>query len=235
MEKDRVVLDVEEKEHLVPQEKASWSRVSFSQWGVWRICAFILTTILFAAIIVYFTLNKSQSKQEDGSVLRLTSRSHFSKAKFTSKAAIHLTGGYKPNDDTIDWKENQDQAFTSGKLKLVNREIVIPEDGIYFVYSQISFHISCTPALTEDQDTLHLNHAVHRFSDSYGGYRTLFSAIRSVCVQSLDTENLWYNTIYLGAAFYLREGDRLRTYTTTALLPSVESNNGKTFFGAFAL
>lgn len=148
-----------------------------------------------------------------------------------------LLGAYDPqaSNKTLDWRVNQDQAFSSGGLKLVNREIIIPEDGIYFVYSQVSFHISCTSDMTEDQDVVHMSHAVLRYSDSYASYKPLFSALRSACVQASDSDDLSYNTIYLGAAFQLQAMDRLLTETTSLLLPRVENENGKTFFGVFAL
>ncbi|KAK7124816.1 hypothetical protein R3I94_019016 [Phoxinus phoxinus] len=205
-----------------------------SKSGVWRVCGVFLAVTLCAAAAVCFTLNKSQSNQESGTGLRLT-RDHFSHAKLTSKAAIHLTGGYEPKDTTLDWKVDQDQAFSSGGLELVNREIIIPYDGIYFVYTQVSFHISCSADRPAEDDAVYMSHAVKRFSDSYASNKPLFSAIRSACVHASDTEELSYNTIYLGAAFQLRAGDRLSTETTSKLLPRVDYENGKTFFGVFAL
>jgi len=130
---------------------------------------------------------------------------------------------------------NQDQAFSSGGLKLVNREIIIPDDGIYFVYTQVSFHISCSTDKTQGDDAVYISHVVNRFSDSYGSSKSLFSAIRSVCEHTPDTQDLTYNTIYLGAAFQLRARDRLSTETTPNLLHRVDNDNGKTFFGVFAL
>ncbi|XP_018936088.1 tumor necrosis factor [Cyprinus carpio] len=211
--------------------------VSRRKSGVWRVCGVLLAVALCAAAAVCFTLNKSQNNQEGGNALRLTLRDHLSKENVTSKVAIHLTGAYDSDvcKDNLDWKQNQDQAFVSGGLELVDREIIIPNDGIYFVYSQVSFHISCKHDVTEDQDVVHMSHAVLRYSESYGSYKPLFSAIRSACVHASDSEDLWYNTIYLGAAFNLRARDRLRTETTKELLPRVESENGKTFFGVFAL
>lgn len=144
-------------------------------------------------------------------------------------------GGHEPKDKTLDWRVDQDQAFSSGGLELVNREIIIPEDGIYFVYTQVSFHISCSTDRTANHDAVYMNHMVERFSDSYGSYKPLFSAIRSACVQAPDTQKLSYHTIYLGAAFQLRAEDRLRTTTTSELLPRVDNEDGKTFFGVFAL
>ncbi len=83
--------------------------------------------------------------------------------------------------------------------------------------------------------SVHMTHAVWRYSEAYGSYKPACQRIRSTCVHAIDSEGLWYNTIYLGAAFKLRAGDKLRTETTTELLPRVESENGKTFFGVFAL
>ncbi|XP_043072980.1 tumor necrosis factor a (TNF superfamily, member 2) [Puntigrus tetrazona] len=222
---------VEEGEPLLPQVKVS------RRTAVWRVCGVLLAVALCAAATVCFTLNKPQNSQEGGNALRLTLRDHLSKENVTSKVAIHLTGAYDPNvsQDSLDWKQNQDQAFVSGGLELVDREIIIPSDGIYFVYSQVSFHISCKKDMTEDQDSVHMSHAVQRYSESYGSYKPLFSAIRSACTHASDSENLWYNTIYLGAAFNLRAGDKLCTETTSKLLHRVDTGNGKTFFGVFAL
>nr|QAB07502.1 TNF-alpha [Schizothorax prenanti] len=221
----------------LPQVMVSRRKVGSSKSGVWRVCGVLLTVALCAAAAVCFTLNKSQNNQEGGNELRLTLRDHLSKENVTSKVAIHLTGAFDPDvcNNSLDWKQNLDQAFVSGGLELVAREIIIPNDGIYFVYSQVSFHISCKNDMTEDHDVVHMSHAVWRYSESYSSYKPLFSAIRSACVHASDTEDLWYSTIYLGAAFNLRAGDKLRTDTTKELLPRVENENGKTFFGVFAL
>nr|ADY80577.1 tumor necrosis factor alpha [Ctenopharyngodon idella] len=233
----QVVLDLEKVTLPLPRVMVSRRKAGTSKSGVWRVCGALLAVALCAAAAVCFTLNKSQSNQESATGLKLTMRDHFSKANFTSKAAIHLTGAYDPevSNKTLDWRVNQDQAFSSGGLKLVNREIIIPDDGIYFVYSQVSFHICCASDRGADQDIVHMSHAVMRISDSYGGKKALFSAIRSACVHASDSDDLSYNTIYLGAAFQLQAGDKLLTETTPLLLPRVENENGKTFFGVFAL
>uniref|UniRef100_A0A8C1W6Y2 Tumor necrosis factor n=1 Tax=Cyprinus carpio TaxID=7962 RepID=A0A8C1W6Y2_CYPCA len=220
----------------LPQEMVSRRNASSSKSGVWRVCGVLLAVALCAATAaaVCFTLNKNN--QEGGNEQRLTLRDNLSKENVTSKVAIHLSGAYDPNvsKNNLDWKQNQDGAFVSGGLKLVDREIIIPNDGIYFIYSQVSFHISCKNDMTEDHEVMHVSHAVLHYSDFFGSYKLLFSAVRSACVRS-NTEDVWYDTIYLGAAFSLRAGDKLRTETTTELLPHVKTNNGKTFFGVFAL
>ncbi|KAF4100228.1 tumor necrosis factor-like [Onychostoma macrolepis] len=228
---------LEKEALLLPQVMVSRRKAGSSKSGVWRVCGVLLTVALCAAAAVCFTLNKSQNNQEGGNELRLTLRDHLSKENVTSKVAIHLTGAYDPDvcKDSLDWKLNPDQGFVSGGLELVNREIIIPNNGIYFVYSQVSFHISCKNDIPEDHNVVHMSHSVWFYSESYGSSKPLLSAIRSACVHASGTEDLLYDTIYLGAAFHLQAGDKLHTKTTTKLLPHVEEGNGKTFFGVFAL
>lgn len=148
------------------------------------------------------------------------------------------------NGTSLEWKDNQDQAFFQGGLKLVKNEIIIPNDGIYFVYSQVFFRAACTSNPEDEPEIVYVSHAVKRYSDSYSSSfsgsdedsKPLFSALRSACVQVADSELLWYNTIYFGAAFRLNAGDRLFTVTsTTNKVAEVEDEEGKNYFGAFAL
>ncbi|XP_016144003.1 tumor necrosis factor-like [Sinocyclocheilus grahami] len=212
----------------LPEVMVSRRKASSSKSGIWWVAV-----ALCAAAAVCFTLYKSQNNQEGGNEQRLTLRDHLSKENVPSKVAIHLSGAYDPDvsKDNLDWKF----GFVSGGLKLVDREIIIPNDGIYFVYSQVSFHISCKNDIPEDHKVVHMSHAVFHYSESFGSYKPLLSAIRSVSVHASNPEDMLYNTIYLGAAFNLQAGDKLHTKTTTELLPNVENDITKTLFGVFAL
>ncbi|XP_065150504.1 tumor necrosis factor a (TNF superfamily, member 2) [Paramisgurnus dabryanus] len=230
MEHDsEILLDIEDKE-LSPRRNYS------SKSGMWRICGALLAVALCAAAAVCFTFNKDQSGQGDGRDLRHMLRAAPQQGNITTKHAIHLTG-VDIEGKSIEWKRYQDQAFSQGGLELKNNKIIIPEDGIYFVYSQASFHLTCKSNSVdpEDHEVEHLSHAVMRYSDSYSDDKALFSAMRSACVQVPDSEMSWYNTIYLGAAFQLRAGDELSTKTSYSSASRIESGDGKTFFGAFAL
>lgn len=72
-----------------------------------------------------------------------------------------------------------------------------------------------------------------------GGRVPLIGGVRSACQSAGGSEggeaagHGWYNTIYLGAVFKLKEGDKL--WTETNQLSKVEKEEGKTFFGVFAL
>nr|ALC74694.1 tumor necrosis factor alpha [Lopholatilus chamaeleonticeps] len=64
------------------------------------------------------------------------------------------------------------------------------------------------------------------------------SAVRSACQNTAQEDSYkvgqgWYNAIYLGAVFQLNRGDKL--WTETNQLSELDTDEGKTFFGVFAL
>lgn len=148
------------------------------------------------------------------------------------------TGHYNPqfSNSSVQWFDDADQSFASG-LKLEDNEIRIPHNGLYFVYSQASYHLSCKDKDKEAEgEVMHMSHTVERYSGAYGSYKPLLNAIRSACKKTTKEDHVnWYGAIYLGAAFKLEAGDRLRTNMDKKLLPRVETRGGKTFFGAFSL
>ncbi|XP_023996791.1 tumor necrosis factor-like [Salvelinus sp. IW2-2015] len=152
------------------------------------------------------------------------------------------SGEYKT---AVEWTVDEGQGFSQGGLKLNNNEIVIPQAGLYFVYSQVSFHVSCKadPKHPNNQKMVHLSNTVERWSPSYGTEdnkkeQTLLSSVRTVCKKSSnseESEGKRYNAVYIGAVFRLEKGDTLWTVIETRLLPQLETGDGKNFFGVFAL
>lgn len=136
----------------------------------------------------------------------------------------------------LEWKSEQGQGFARGGFKLVDNKIIIPQSGLYFVYSQASFRVSCSDDNEEGPGNLlkPLSHRILRFSDSIGSNASLMSAVRSVCQSTVQEDGRgWYSAIYLGAVFKLNKGDKL--WTETNQLSQLETDDGKTFFGVFAL
>lgn len=139
--------------------------------------------------------------------------------------------------EQLEWTKDQGQAFAQGGFQLSHNSIIIPKTGLYFVYSQASFRVSC-----EDKASgsvlAPLSHSVRRYSDSIGDETSLLSAVRSAC-QRPEPEGAphdghgWYNAIYLGAVFKLNAEDKL--WTETSRLSQLETDEGKNFFGVFAL
>nr|AEM59514.1 tumor necrosis factor alpha [Etroplus suratensis] len=154
-----------------------------------------------------------------------------------AKAAIHLEGSYDDElSSNLEWKNGQGQAFAQGGFKLENNKIIIPHTGLFFIYSQASFRVSCGG--NDEEGTggglTALSHRIWRFSDSIGSDSSLMSAVRSACQSTVEEdEQGWYNAIYLGAVFQLNKGDTL--WTETNQQAQLETDEGKTFFGVFAL
>ncbi|KAM7421413.1 hypothetical protein PAMA_015509 [Pampus argenteus] len=152
-----------------------------------------------------------------------------------------FSGSYDDEDsesltNKLEWKNGQGQAFAQGGFQLVDNKIVIPQAGLYFVYSQASFRVSCSDGDEhgEGKRLTPLSHIIWRDSDSVGSKTSLMSAVRSACQQAAQGgEQGWYNAIYLGAVFQLNKGDKL--WTETSQLSELETDDGKTFFGVFAL
>ncbi|XP_061676116.1 tumor necrosis factor b (TNF superfamily, member 2) [Syngnathoides biaculeatus] len=166
-----------------------------------------------------------------------------------AKAAIHLEGIHeegKSENEQLQWRNGQGQAFAQGGLTLQNNQIVVPHTGLYFVYSQASFRVSCRDNSGEEgladasgKPLAPLSHRIWRYSDSVGRKTSLMSAVRSACQHSGSAEDeqrskqSWYNALYLGAVFQLNKDDRL--WTETNQLSELETDGGRTFFGVFAL
>lgn len=149
-----------------------------------------------------------------------------------------MTGTYNPSiPSSVQWEVDAGQGFASG-LELQDNEIVVPYTGVYFVYSQVTYRLNCT-ADPEDDDAdqmLQMSHAIKRKSDAYHRWMPLLSGVRTACRKTVDDgDESWFSAVYLGAAFRLHAGDRLKTVMDAKLLPSVEDREEKTFFGVFAL
>lgn len=155
-------------------------------------------------------------------------------------------GSYNEDDETakdmLEWRSGQGQAFAQGGFRLQDNKIIIPQTGLYFVYSQASFRVFCSDVEEEEEAGNRfrpLSHSIWRYSDSLGGEASLMSAVRSACQTTAQEEDSyrdgrgWYNAIYLGAVFQLNKGDKL--WTKTNQLSELDTDEGKTFFGVFAL
>lgn len=155
-------------------------------------------------------------------------------------------GNYNDDNEKLEWRSGQGQAFAQGGFRLENNQILIPQTGLYFVYSQASFRVFCSDAEEEGGEEeagrrfRPLSHRIWRYSDSLGGKASLMSAVRSACQTTAQEEDSysatgrgWYNAIYLGAVFQLNKGDKL--WTGTNQMSELDTDEGKTFFGVFAL
>nr|AAR02413.2 tumor necrosis factor alpha [Lateolabrax japonicus] len=222
---------------------------------IWKVFGVLLVMALCLGGVLLFAWNwngwpetMTQSGQTEALIRKDTAEKtdpHVTLKRISSKAkaAIHLEGSYEEGEivkDQLEWKNGQGQAFAQGGFRLVNNQIVIPQTGLYFVYCQASFRVSCSNGDEEGagKGLTPLSHRIWRYSDSIGSKASLVSAVRSACQSTTQEDSYragqgWYNTIYLGAVFQLNRGDRL--WTETNQPSELETDEGKTFFGVFAL
>ncbi|XP_035019705.1 tumor necrosis factor b (TNF superfamily, member 2) [Hippoglossus stenolepis] len=218
---------------------------------------FITALCLGGVLMFSWNWNRSENTINSGQTAALTKTDsdektdHHETLKQISskaKAAIHLEGSNENSKEKLEWTNSQGQTFAQGGFELVDNQIIIPETGLYFVYSQASFRVSCSDTDDDGKDgqgkLTSVSHRIWRYSDSMGDKVSLMSAVRSACqiapTQVAPTQDYtfrdgqgWYNAIYLGAVFKLNGGDKL--WTETNMFSELETEGGKTFFGVFAL
>ncbi|KAM9309937.1 tumor necrosis factor-like [Pholidichthys leucotaenia] len=235
----------EEKSAAPVQQRRCAARL-LKPLGVLLVGALCLAGVL---LVAYKWAERREAQMEaqsmEGDAVRKEPHHTLRQISSKAKAAIHLVGSYDDDDNNagskkeLQWMYDQGQAFVQGGFQLANNQIVIPHSGLYFIYSQASFRVSCSDEGEGHRPPMPLSHRVWCHSDSMGGKASLMSAVRSACQSGGGQEDGarsghgWYNAIYLGAVFQLNSGDKL--WTETSQLSELEADEGKTFFGVFAL
>lgn len=133
--------------------------------------------------------------------------------------AAHLMGSVRrPEIPTIpgrqfpisQWISDEDLAFTN-RVQYRHGRIVIRDSGLYYVYSQISFLEVFDVASNHKDDTgsQSLSHYLYRYNIIYpkGGEESMIQNSITKCWD--QNKAFGEYTSYLGAVFYLRQGDEL--------------------------
>uniref|UniRef100_A0A8C2JH64 Lymphotoxin-alpha n=1 Tax=Cyprinus carpio TaxID=7962 RepID=A0A8C2JH64_CYPCA len=236
---ETTLLDLEAGAGGVYQTMVAPLPVKSSNSWIWKTVTVIAFVALCAVAAVFFTFQEmkpyQREEQKDKQISTSSEQGKMLKQiAGKTKAAIHLHGEHdsSPKPNSLKWVSGVDQSFEQGGLKLVDNEIRIPTDGLYFVYSQVSYAIQCIEDDEDDTIQKFLSHSIWRYTDAVEDWKPLQNSAHSIC-QSLEDEKTTYSTIYLGAVFKLREGDKLSTKTTH--VANIEEDYAKTFFGVFAL
>ncbi|KAJ8354522.1 hypothetical protein SKAU_G00220890 [Synaphobranchus kaupii] len=199
----------------------------------WRLCGALTLVALCGIAVLLFLCHRPT--QEHGNEPN-EHQQHLKQISTNVKAAIHLHGEFNREvyNSSVLWRDGDGHSFFQGGLKLKNNEIIIPQNGLYFVYSQVSFRVQCGSTVGRMKKPL--SHMILRWSDSYNDQKPLLSAVRTMCQRDAvghDRSRHLYNAVYMGAIFSLESEDRL--WTETNQLEDVDGDEGKTFFGVFAL
>ncbi|KAM6170020.1 tumor necrosis factor ligand superfamily member 15 [Rhynchocyon petersi] len=134
----------------------------------------------------------------------------------------------------LHWEHELGLAFTKNRMNYTNKFLIIPESGDYFVYSQITFRGTTSECVIGLESQANKPDSiiviVTRLTDSYPEPTQLLTGTKSVCEMGSN----WFQPIYLGAVFSLKEGDKLMVNVSDISLVDYTKED-KTFFGAFLL
>ncbi|TRY96746.1 hypothetical protein DNTS_009610 [Danionella cerebrum] len=211
-----------------------------SRSWIWKIAAVVTFLAVAAVLFSWHLMNPKQKEHKSFEEPHISPPSEHGRMlqqiAESTKAAIHLHGTRE--NQTLKWLSGVDHAFVQGGLQLVENKIKIPDNGLYFVYSQVSYATKCklnkneVEINDESQDNKYLSHSIWRKTDEVKDPIPLQNSAHSAC-QSPNEGETSYNTIYLGAVFKLMEDDEL--YTVTTNVEDVSGHTSQTFFGVFAL
>ncbi|XP_048450794.1 tumor necrosis factor-like, partial [Rhincodon typus] len=144
------------------------------------------------------------------------------------RIAAHLTASPSREKENVIWQNESDSTFTEG-VEFRDNCFIIKRPGQYFVYTQVVFHsMGC------QQRAIYLSHELAKLSPSYPEETILLKTAKSSC-HSRQRREPWYKTSYQGAIFEFIEGDQIFSRVNEDATGYVDTTEGKSFFGIFAV
>ncbi|XP_053907961.1 tumor necrosis factor isoform X2 [Cuculus canorus] len=157
------------------------------------------------------------------------------------KPAAHVVASSSSSPGSLVWDDRVAPSVVRNGVRLRGNRLVVPRDGLYFVYAAAAFHGGRCPPRAPPTPPLRLS--VSRFSQEYPRDVPLLSAVRSVCPgarprrrrrrdeeEEDEGRQLWFESLYQGAVFQLRRGDQLAATTTSGRFLDLHGG-GQAYFG----
>ncbi|XP_069630266.1 tumor necrosis factor-like [Haliaeetus albicilla] len=166
------------------------------------------------------------------------------------KPAAHVVASSSSSSpEGLVWDDRVAPSLVRNGVRLRGNRLVVPRDGLYFVYAAAAFQGGRCPPRAATAHPLRLS--VSRFSEEYPRDVPLLTAVRSVCPgggrrrqqrrrrrrreeeeEEDDDEGrqLWFESLYQGAVFQLRRGDQLAATTTAGRFLDLHGG-GQAYFG----
>uniref|UniRef100_A0A8U8BYR0 Lymphotoxin-alpha n=1 Tax=Geospiza parvula TaxID=87175 RepID=A0A8U8BYR0_GEOPR len=129
------------------------------------------------------------------------------------------------------WQAAVAPALVRNGVRLRGNRLVVPRDGLYFVYASAAFAGGRCGRGGAPRRPLRL--AVSRLSREYPRDVPLLRAARSVCPAGA-LGGLWAETLYQGAVFQLRRGDRLAATASAGRFLDLHGA-GQAYFGVLGV
>ncbi|XP_068779999.1 tumor necrosis factor-like isoform X2 [Struthio camelus] len=170
-------------------------------------------------------------------------------AQGKDKPAAHVVASSSSPGGLV-WDDRVAPSLVRNGVRLQGNKLVVPRDGLYFVYAAAAFQGARCPPRAAAARPLRLS--VSRFSEEYPRDVPLLTAVRSVCPGGGggggrrrrrrrrgdgdgdggedDGRQLWFESLYQGAVFQLRRGDQLAATTTAERFLDLHGG-GQAYFG----
>ncbi|XP_062370103.1 lymphotoxin-alpha-like [Cinclus cinclus] len=147
------------------------------------------------------------------------------------KPAAHVVASSWPSPrGSLVWEADVAPALVRNGVRLRGNRLVVPRDGLYFVYAAAAFQGSRCPRRSPRRP---LRLAVSRLSPEYPRDVPLLRAARSVCGGGARP-GLWVESLYQGAVFQLRRGDQLAATTSAGRFLDLHGA-GQAYFGVLGV
>uniref|UniRef100_A0A8C3HV28 Tumor necrosis factor n=1 Tax=Chrysemys picta bellii TaxID=8478 RepID=A0A8C3HV28_CHRPI len=211
MSTESLVCDIEKGGVIVVRE----SRPADGRWKCLSICSFLL---LVGATAIFALLHF----RNGGPLISQVSRPMTMKlqAQSLKKPAAHVVASSDSKE--LIWTDKVAHTMMQNGMALVNNKLVVPSDGLYFIYSQVVFKGDKCP-----EESIPLRHTILRYSVEYPENVPLLMAIKSFCEGSKAAKNeegVWFESIYQGAVFQLMKGDEISSEIDSAQYLDLDSN-----------
>jgi len=119
------------------------------------------------------------------------------------------------------WENSLGFAHSSGGMQYENGELIIPQSGRYYVYSQLYFQV--------EDDRPHMIHFVHL--NRNGTQQAIMRSVSSRC-RAKKAKTFLYSS-YQGGVFELENGDHIFVGVSEGNTKSISTAESASFFGAF--
>nr|XP_008175031.1 tumor necrosis factor [Chrysemys picta bellii] len=233
MSTESLVCDIEKGGVIVVRE----SRPADGRWKCLSICSFLLLVGATAIFALLHFRNGGPLISQDPKEPRSSGHTQLTgpmtmklQAQSLKKPAAHVVASSDSKE--LIWTDKVAHTMMQNGMALVNNKLVVPSDGLYFIYSQVVFKGDKCP-----EESIPLRHTILRYSVEYPENVPLLMAIKSFCEGSKAAKNeegVWFESIYQGAVFQLMKGDEISSEIDSAQYLDLDSN-GQVYFGVIAL
>lgn len=112
--------------------------------------------------------------------------------------------GNNTNGQYLQWAHDIGNAYCHGGFRYSNGDLVVPRDGLYSVYLQITYSGLVCPVYKK------LMNKVLHSSEEYRNDMTLLSSIHTMSC----SEDVWSKSLYTAGFFFLKAKDKLRVMSS---------------------